>query len=407
MNLKQKWKCFWSLRPKANEGFTLVELIVVIAILAILAGIAVPAYNGYIDKAKRAGDETLLATVNKAFASACLANSTDVYLVDAATATMDNRAVKAVTPYNDEFLMFFEGNEDAKFQVIESLIFDADKHMFVDPATATNLTLGYGGAKITITGEQIQAMKDSSFYGEGMTSEKLLQQVDNVAVIAGGMGTIANVMETEGFITYALGALGLGSGANLSDEVDRIALNKLGLTKAEFEALSEEEKAATGYYSLTKQIQDNALILYAANQTTKLGNDAKTLLDGIDSETIKAAMNGNGTDEEKAKGMNQAALAYGMYYAYVNSDTCKEDHPELYKPTGDITALNVIAALDSEDGWFQDYMKSTQGQKDMDAYLEALGVIDQGATGNPGAVEDLLTSGFVDLNDLLTGTMGK
>ena len=39
---------------KSNGGFTLVELIVVIAVLAILAGIAVPAYGTYIEKAKAA-----------------------------------------------------------------------------------------------------------------------------------------------------------------------------------------------------------------------------------------------------------------------------------------------------------------------------------------------------------------
>jgi len=39
-----------------NKGFSLVELIVVIAIMAILVGVAVPVYTSYIDKANDATD---------------------------------------------------------------------------------------------------------------------------------------------------------------------------------------------------------------------------------------------------------------------------------------------------------------------------------------------------------------
>jgi len=49
-----------------NKGFSLVELIVVIAIMAILAAVAIPTFSGFITKANVASDESFINDVTYA-----------------------------------------------------------------------------------------------------------------------------------------------------------------------------------------------------------------------------------------------------------------------------------------------------------------------------------------------------
>ena len=106
MKIKENWKRFCTLNRHHAEGFTLVELIVVIAILAILGGVAIPAYSGYVKKAERSGDEQLLAQINQAFAATCLAKGESNFgRTDAKASIGTDGQFTYAAPYAETFVM--------------------------------------------------------------------------------------------------------------------------------------------------------------------------------------------------------------------------------------------------------------------------------------------------------------
>ena len=66
MKKENKFRKFFTLNPRHEGGFTLVELVVVIAILAILAGVGSAGYAGYIKAANKGNDKVLVGNIMRA-----------------------------------------------------------------------------------------------------------------------------------------------------------------------------------------------------------------------------------------------------------------------------------------------------------------------------------------------------
>ena len=383
---------------KEAAGFTLVELIVVIAILGILTAITVPTYSGYVKKANLAADQTLVESINTAFAAACLENQVNIGDVtiaqasipvaddgtlDLTNATLVNDSVKA------SFTTYFGANASTAFKVVESLGFNPDTDMF---EIREFKEYSYGGGKLYISPADAQKLGLSTFITNSQLGvDGLLAKVNDVTRLAAQMDSnaMALVLGSQGFQDAAMKALGV----NTQGEMDAV-FNELAAQMIQKDPSLTPAQAAN-------QLRANAAVLYAAQNTTKMNASDITALLGEGNAKSKILANLNGTDDgAKGLALSQAAVAYGLYtsYAYSTGDQ------DLIDATGNPIA--ILNGLDDPD--FQAYINGTQGKTDLDGYLSAMNMINS-STGDTNAVKELMVNGFADPNlaDALEQSMGQ
>ena len=366
---------------KNNKGFSLVELIVVIAIMAILAAVAIPTFAHFITKAEQASDDDLLHNINYIFEAACMENGVDVRDVTSATWDMEDMLVTAVTVNGasrtdivDSFATHFDLT-DAEFINVENLIFDGETlHAFVawDGEVFT-----FNGATITISPEYLEILRgDNAFSDRGAAA--LLDDVgtlENLLDTGIGQDVLTSVKQSDDFL-WALGSYaGIVQGVDESDDdyLDRVA------------AYATDPENEDAVYS--------AQIMFAASQAADATDEQLNRLFAGD-VTSNIEVKNNGVTDYNAT-MANAALTYGMYTAFI------ERYPDAEN------ADNFTLTVNSEA--FQTYYNSPEGQTDLEAYRAAMNVIGDN-TNNPEVTGSILENGIEgneELETLMTQIMGK
>lgn len=374
MKFMEKAKRFFTLKRRANDGFTLVELIVVIAILAILAGVAVPAYSGYIKKAEKAGDLQLLAAVNDAFAAACMAEGTQATAVKRAALTWDENCVVGISSVDGAanagidaaFQMFYKGNEGTEFKVLANKLVFANG-VFVEDNEET-VSINWGGKDYNIKQNSVQNYMNSVFYGK---EEALAEEMDT---LSGAFGAVAGA-DLSKVETY----FGKDFADYIGEETDATTIgNKTALWIAQQTEGMTAQDAGEALLAAKKALgQNNGSI-------SDISDDPLTTM-SIMYGAITAYAYGEGQGTATAQALAAGVTDQQSLLALINT------------AANDQSFLKYVGSEDAEGN----FTIGSQFEKDMNGFIGALDAVNSVSPGVNVGESDLWSN--AGLADLLAG----
>lgn len=324
---------------RGSAGFTLVELIVVIAIIGILAGIGTVGYGGYIKRTNEGLDETLYKNI-------LYAGEIGKYENPGAFARVK------VTNNGNATVSSDHGDDDQK--IVEQWLKNA-----------------FGSDWATSVKYRTSKYADDSNYNTIILPIQERELTDDQKKLLDDFRK-SNLNGREVEL------------ANTCDAISNLFTNWLNdgdlstwMPQADYTNMISDLTSKLGRAPTNKEIA-NATILYVASKAGSMNNDE--FLNGVISnpEGVMGDIYAKQNDP-----LTKAALLYGTMTAYGNSDYASETFKETLKTTDpknkdDLKNL-LVALMDdgNKGGKPQDYLTGeNKGAKaDMKAYLGALQII--------------------------------